>query len=657
MAIDPGPPQISDRSITTLAILKVNHDQERTFLGSYLPYVYHCLAETPAEVVSTPDLQSALEREFDIQLPQAVLKRLLSRACDAETVALENGIYKINKSRLRGCTLNPTRDAFRRGYRQLLDGLIAFAREQFELDWSLGSADQTVSNYIDGFSSGVLAAALRGQAPPAAPSSGSPDEYVVHRFVVDIAERNQQLFGFMETVVKGRMLADALFFEPEENPDADRSLGSLEVYLDGPLLLHILGYAGAEIQAPCRELLEMLKHQGASLRCFAHSLTEAEEILDAAAERAWSGRTTERFYGDVVAYLVRAGKTPSDIRLMAERLQRDLLTIGIQTVDSPPHNPEFAPDELALERMLQKEIGYHSSLARTRDIDSLTAINRLRKGRVFRRLARSRAVFVTNNYDLFRVSARFFERHRRGRVVPHCVFSTAFTVLIWLQETTRTPDLPRERIIADAYAALNPPDSLWERYSDEIDRLRANGSLSDDDVYCLRYADEARISLMDLTRGDSDVFTEGTLHEVLERAHESAQTELRAQLDAERAARRRALTDIAKSNERVTSIAQTVALYLSSAIFAVLAVVLALGVIFGPIGPVKQVIVPAAVQIPCAVFALAFILWSALDHGSLLALRRSSQSWLEARLMTWLQWLLQPPRAEAASPVDSAPDE
>jgi hypothetical protein len=602
-------------------VLKVNNDREHGFLGNYLPFVYHCLADASADVVSTPELQRMLREAFGLELPQAILWRLLHRAADEQKVTVESGVYSINRPQLAHSSLSAMRAAVQRGYHQLLTALVDFAADRLQLDWSIDHADQLVAAYVDRFSSAVLASALEGQPPAPAQEDETPDSYVVHRFVAYIHTDDQMLFEFLETTVKGRMLADALYFEGANTEST--SLSELEVYFDGPLLLHILGYGGPEIRAPYVELIDMLRRQGALLRCFTHNAAEAEEILDAAAQRAWAGRPTDRLRGDVVSQLVRSKNTRSDIELMAAHLQRDLLRIGIQTVDTPGYSVATQIDEQRLEAMLQQDIGYLNSRARTRDIESLTAIHRLRGGRLHRDLAKSGAVFVTRNYDLFRTSMRFFETRSFGRVVPHCVVHAAFTVLIWLREPLRTPELPRDRIIADAYAALNPTEALWSAYNREVTRLKQAGRISDADFRYLRMADEARVSLMDLTRGDDEVFTEGTPLEVLERSQETAQVELRDELRSARDARDRALAEIVQMNERIERVAKSASKALACVAFTVLIVALALGVAMGPVGPIHARVVPGWSQAVCAAFAVGFALWTAIDRGSLLTIQRA----------------------------------
>jgi len=89
-------------------------------------------------------------------------------------------------------------------------------------------------------------------------------------------------------------------------------------------------------------------------------------------------------------------------------------------------------------------------------------------------------------------------------------------------------------MLANSFAALNPPDKLWRRYLSEIRRLHAAGDITDEDVGLLVFSSEARSELVDLTLGEVDAFAEGTVPEVLEAARASARSGVETEL-AERA--------------------------------------------------------------------------------------------------------------------------
>lgn len=78
--------------------------------------------------------------------------------------------------------------------------------------------------------------------------------------------------------------------------------------------------------------------------------------------------------------------------------------------EKPAHQMSLGLNEEKLERILQDEVGYRNRKALLRDIDSLTAIYRLREGRTTLPFERCRAIFVTTNTALARASLIFLMR-------------------------------------------------------------------------------------------------------------------------------------------------------------------------------------------------------------------------------------------------------
>ena len=127
-----------------------------------------------------------------------------------------------------------------------------------------------------------------------------------------------------------------------------------------------------------------------------------------------------------------------------------------------------------------------------------------------------RAAFVTPNTSLARASREFFEEEY-GKHWPIAITDDDLTTLLWLRQSLTSPDLPRQKLLADAYAALEP-GAVWTRFLDEIEKLHTEGQLSDDDYVYFRYSLDAKTALMQETLGEADRMTADVVHEVVKRA-------------------------------------------------------------------------------------------------------------------------------------------
>jgi hypothetical protein len=162
------------------------------------------------------------------------------------------------------------------------------------------------------------------------------------------------------------------------------------------------------------------------------------------------------------------------------------------------------------------------------------------------------AIFVTSNFQLATTARRFFQPEAPEGSVALCVTDYSLGNLLWLKNPTKAPDLPAKLLIADAFAAIQPPDGLWKRYLAEIARLEESGRISADEYFALRHTLVAKRTLMDLTAGDPSAFTEGTVAEVLKVAKESLRADLQNELEVERRRRESAESTASQLEERET---------------------------------------------------------------------------------------------------------
>jgi hypothetical protein len=183
------------------------------------------------------------------------------------------------------------------------------------------------------------------------------------------------------------------------------------------------------------------------------------------------------------------------------------------------------------------------------DVDCIAAIARLRAGRESFAVEDSRAVFVTTNAELARVTRAFFQAESTPKAVALCITDYALSNLLWLKNPTKAPDLPRRRLIADAFAAMDPSETLWKTYLVEIARLETQGRVTAEDYLLLRHSVAAKAALMDLTKGDPAAFTQGRVTEILEVAKRTVRADLMEELATANAQRARQEADLAKKDE------------------------------------------------------------------------------------------------------------
>jgi hypothetical protein len=539
-------------AIVSLAILKVNWDKKRKdYVDNFVPIVAEAIRLSHNDVVSLPALQQDLLSGFGLRIPQNQLRAILSRVSKHGYIRSENRVFKRVPEELAKLTFDSVQRQVVAKHEQVLKSVITFAKERFGLDWTLDLAEAALYGYLASYQLLDPDAIVAGAMPKG--DIARIGSYVIGQFVTSVRELKMPEFEYFETVAKGDILATSIFL-PDPNRTAQK-FKKTYVYLDTSLLIYALGHAGEARQAPCLELVNLLYEAGAELRCFAHTLDEMRSILIACALRMETNKLADA-YGPTIEYFIEKGLQASDVRLRAEKLERDLNALRVKVVEKPALEKELMIDEQGLADAIEAEHKYVNKNALWRDVSSISSVIQLRRGHETQLVEECRALFVTTN-NLLVVAAKAFQKSvSHGDSVPPVMTDHALTNILWLKLPLAAPDLPRKRLIAASFAAAQPDDQLWDQYLSAIQKLKDDKTVSEDDYFLLRHSLQARAALMQVTLGDEDSFAAGTVQEILEIVHNDIQRGLREKLEEQTKKTEQVETSAAATIDEVKRTAQ-----------------------------------------------------------------------------------------------------
>ena len=548
--------------IASLAILMVNWDEDRSkdYLHPFAEMLAEVISQHGESVLAINELQAEFQRIFGLKLPAGVINSLLRRLERRKLIRHENH-YTPNREKLRNRNFSDTQAKVLEEYDSLIDNMVKYCESEF----SRNVTRQDAENLLEGFLAEHQVALLNAMLSKTQPiillqSSRDPThKYMVGSFITHISRNQGKELKYLETVLKGMMLANVLYL-PDNNKSIKRRW-TTSFYFDTPFLIEALGYQGKIKQELRGELLSALKSTGAKMRCFTHNVEEVENILFVCLKIIESGNINQA-YGRLafsVEFMMEKGYTPSDILLELQNIEKNLNTLGVEIRNKPEYVREYVIDEAGLESLLYDRYSSNANADRSKqirnDVDSVASIHRLRKGKSFNKIEDCKAIFVTHNAALLRSSHEYFDEP--ANTVTHCL--TDFTVanLLWLTRPDSLPDMPRKQIIADAYAATQPDPYLWKMYVKKIEQLQARREIKSDDYYAFRYTQEARNSLMKITHGSHEILTEGTVQEILQAVKTKFQQETldeasrkQAELQSQADARTQELTQKLENEQR-----------------------------------------------------------------------------------------------------------
>lgn len=502
--------------IASLAFLKINYDANHNgYIDNFIPLLAECLRNSHEEIVSKDDLQRSLRECFGIKIPLHVITALLVRAKKFGYVTEQNHVYYRCPTKLNDLSFTDAQQRVQRMYSALVSHFINYVDKKYQIELSESSAEQLLLSFISYNQIAIIDSQEEMKVLPDYPKLSQSEKIIVAEYITTMMKTDPLISEYIETIVKGYMIANALYLPDLVN--TNKRFQRTNIFFDTSFIIHALGYNGINLRTPCIELLELLYESGAQLCCFRHTFEEIKGIFWACSSKL--GTIGDSPFGRTVEYFTKNGFSPSDVLLLISQLEEKIDVLRIKIIEKPDYkNHQYIIAEQELATQLKSKVKSYKDDALQRDVDSVSAIYRLRKGLAYYRIEDTRAIFVTPNSALYQVAASFYYKDHDPSSISPCITDFELTNIVWLKSPVKAPNLPMKRIIADCFAAIQPDEVLMGKWVAEIRKLYERGEVKEEDYFFMRYSEQVKTALVEFTLGDPSVISEGTIPEILERA-------------------------------------------------------------------------------------------------------------------------------------------
>lgn len=503
------------QSLIGYAVLRANYNAKApSFLDNFRGFVLDAVAEAGQTAGTSAQLSAVIAERFGISIPTLVVKRIVKRAASARYVqGNEKTGYHLTDSGAREAPrISEQIVQFRREQAELVSKFRAFLLEtspehSHESDQNL---TEQLSAYFQVHSIDLLSQALRGDATSATQTDPGFD-YLISTFVARLSQSDQTAFSYVESAAKGAILASTVSMDTSS---LNQSLNNLTVVLDTPVMIDLMGWHGEAAEIATTQLIALATALGARVAAFEHSVRELDGVLGNAENALRPSRGNRRSTARIEAHFIQNGFRPADLLSIRNHLEDDLRARDVKIIEKPGDYMTYGLDEADLSARLDSVIGYRSVGTLNYDVDSLSAVHRMRKGHTAGRIERLAAVLVTTNSDVARVSREFAREYASW---PLAMTDFMLAAALWVRRPDAAKDLPKAQLIATAYAGMQPAAHLWGAYLDEVDRLVASGSMTEQDAVIFRTGEEPRRALMEVTLGEEDDLDDTSIQDVLDR--------------------------------------------------------------------------------------------------------------------------------------------
>ncbi|MBU0940245.1 MAG: hypothetical protein KKD36_02295 [Bacteroidetes bacterium] len=504
---------MKNNHLLSYAILNVNEQADIDYYDNFVPFIKETLRTSGKDIISANELKSDVKATFDLELPINVVNTILKRRLRPQGyITYSDQKYVPNYERLEETSFTDIRNKMLEKHNKLVNEFVFFAKENYEYHLSKEDAEIHIQKFIEKNYIQLLENEKKSEIK-ITEENNEQIEVILAKFILLCKEENLLNFNYLIDIVKGTMLANSLYYTDLET--IEMKFKGTEIYFDSTFIIYALGLAGEARREPCIELITMLRKSKAILKVFRHNIEEIGGILEGCKNNLAKGKLD--FHGTVSNFLDK-GYSESDIDriiyALEDEVEKGSLKFKIQE-NVLFDNHKYVIAEKDLEEQLKSNMRYTRQAALDKDVQSVSAIMRLRKGEKSLKIEKSRAIFVTTNNSLVTNVTKFFLNEEMPRYIPPVLHDSIITNLVWLKMPGKGPDLPIKRVIAECYAALAPKEHLWKRYIETLNIYEATNEITKEDVINLRYSHGARELLIDKTLGDEDAITIGTVKEIL----------------------------------------------------------------------------------------------------------------------------------------------
>lgn len=506
-----------------LAIIKTNYDENlSTLLDNYMPLVGHAISLCDGDIVAINEVTAKLEEVAQFRFPEGVVSRLVKRAAKRkyQYVVREERLYRKNHDALSNLDFSEKRAQVMRSHSSLRTKFQKYCKDEFQIEISNDEIDRSFFDILFEISPKLAEHINFADAIDWSDVSqvDRPLRYRLYRFIKHVNETDQEGFDAINSFVQGAVLTETFYYIDPDH--MSRRFNEVGVYFDTRFLFQALGKCDKSLHTPCRELVDMLALTRVRMYCFRITFDEMRGILDRIIRRYNTISSVTALPGRIEEYYYSNDLKRSDVELDLAQLESKLGSLGVKIVDTPNYEDETTPDERKLDSFMDEHLPGQSESAKRHDMRCFTAIFQLRRGQNKKYLQSCKAIFITTNAGVARASTAFFNSEYGPSDAPICMTDHIFTSLVWLKAIEKKPNLPKEILIANSFAAMNPSEALWRKYAKEANKLRTKGDITADDYIVMVHSQEARSALMEQLKGDEAAFAEGTPEQVLKRARE-----------------------------------------------------------------------------------------------------------------------------------------
>lgn len=513
------------------------------FIESYIPFISTLISKKQYIKFTIQEICDDFEKEYGFKMPSMPMTEILSRMKKTKILKgnmkgeiipdyeriVETDFDEISKDNLMK-------------YKNIKKKYIQYAKEQYGFNITEERAEENISafikeNYIETLINETYVKEFDSRIEK---NNLNEELFILYKFIIYLFDEDYDLFKILKNFCLGYTIAGTLNLD--NTSGCKKNFTNKKLFFDTQFILRLLGLEGAFYKSSYESIIEILNANGCKMFVFRHTLDEIKEILENAKDRITHSIELDKsvYIPQVQRFFMEHNYTEGDIKLLIATLENKLKVfkiylsnIGYEKVTEKYQiDEQQLYDEIKTIYSLKNQFFDEESKKETiyRDVKSMSLIYREMQDNRALSIETSQIFFVTTNKALACACKNFDKKKwKKDGIVP-CVTDIFLGTLLWFQDPIRYDKLKENQIMANCYAATRPTAVMINKFIKEVEKLKSNNQISEEDYNLMKNYEIINSLLSDKVVGNIENINEDTTYEILNSIKESFIQEFKDEL-------------------------------------------------------------------------------------------------------------------------------
>lgn len=514
----------------------------KDYLELLFPFLLKCLPDEKDAIIDISQLQKQMNDQYQLDILYNVVEKMLQRACKKKKgayVQRSNKVYRVNNV-YDSTEFDLRKEKIKSSINSVIDKLQKYLTEEKRLSGiTKENAGRFLADFLDMYNYSVYEDA---DSVGVINAQGEKDKsnYYVAQFILNEHKNETSEFDYILELVKGTLAAKSIyFFMNSENEIEHKNIQKTQFILDTRLLIELLGLNLEQERNAMLELTSIIQTNGGKLVTFPHYIEEVQGIINRYV------KSPEIRLSLSLAAFVKNRYSSVDADAYMYTIESRLEELGVTVIEKPDYSENVVSqnwhiDYAELRSKLSSSIDYKKTAdenfsdALIHDADTIEAVAYQRGSAKKCDIFNCKSIFVTKNRDIGNVVYDLYrdERFSKGEI-NFAITDVDLTSMIWLATFGTNTDLPKLKLLENAYVACAPSKQVMKAFLSKMSQMSGSAKISQEMAVILRTRHASMGDLVELTGNDASKVTSSVIAEMESRETNRIRKEIRVEVSNE----------------------------------------------------------------------------------------------------------------------------